>query len=444
MTANKAMVEELLAQARSTVGVAVAAGADDAVASVSWGRALEFQYRADKLEKVQEDTSRSLGIALYVDGRFSTHGTNDLDPTRLAAFVSEAVAITRELEPDPYRSITPSELYADRPEVDLDLVDRSLLDLSREERIAWCRQMDEEAHGHEDVVSATSGVTDSAGISARVSSNGFEGAHQRTSVWYGTEVTIREDEVKRPEAWWWVGGSHQEGLPTPPEVGREALRRVLSRRGAEKVPSIRTSMVVDPEAGSGLLGRMMGALTAGAIQQQRSFLSDRKGERIASSLLSITDEPLRKRGPGSRHYDGEGISAKTLPILSEGVLESYFVDTYYGRKLGWEPTTGSASNLVLALGEKDLSGILDSVGEGIYVTSWLGGNANPTTGDFSFGVRGHLIEGGKPGKPISEMNVTGNYLELLDRLVEVGNDPVPWAGFRTPTLVFDGIQFSGA
>ncbi|HCP48193.1 MAG TPA: modulator protein, partial [Deltaproteobacteria bacterium] len=59
------------------------------------------------------------------------------------------------------------------------------------------------------------------------------------------------------------------------------------------MPSIRTTMVVDPEAGSGLLGRMMGALTAGAIQQQRSFLADRKGTRIASSLLSITDEPLR-------------------------------------------------------------------------------------------------------------------------------------------------------
>ncbi|MBN92800.1 MAG: peptidase U62, partial [Deltaproteobacteria bacterium] len=147
--------------------------------------------------------------------------------------------------------------------------------------------------------------------------------------------------------------------------------------------------------------------------------------------------------PGSRHYDGEGISAKPLTILSEGVLQSYFVDTYYGRKLGWQPTTGSASNLVLDLGEQDLAGILKSVGQGIYVTSWLGGNANATTGDFSFGVRGHLIEDGEPGKPISEMNVTGNYMELLDRLVEVGNDPVPWSGFRTPTLVFDGIQFSG-
>ncbi|HCP48194.1 MAG TPA: TldD/PmbA family protein, partial [Deltaproteobacteria bacterium] len=225
MTANKSMAEELLDQARNTVALAVGAGADDAVASVSCGRALEFQYRADKLEKVQEDTSRSLGIALYVDGRFSTHGTNDLDPARLSSFVSEAVAITRELEPDPHRAITPPELYAQRPEVDLDLVDGTLLELSREERIAWCRQMDSEAHGHPDVISATSGVTDSSGVSARVSSNGFEGTHERTSVWYGTEVTIREDDLKRPEAWWWVGGSHQEGLPSPQDVGREALRR---------------------------------------------------------------------------------------------------------------------------------------------------------------------------------------------------------------------------
>jgi len=95
-------------------------------------------------------------------------------------------------------------------------------------------------------------------------------------------------------------------------------------------------------------------------------------------------------------------------------------------------------------GERDLAAILASVQEGIYVTTWLGGNADMTTGDFSYGLRGFLVKGGEIAAPVSEMNVTGNYGEILMRLSEVGNDPVPWSSFRTPTLVFDDVQFSGS
>jgi PmbA protein len=146
---------------------------------------------------------------------------------------------------------------------------------------------------------------------------------------------------------------------------------------------------------------------------------------------------------GSRLYDGEGISTTPRTIVENGVLQSYFVDTYYGRKMGWEPTSGSASNILFALGDTDRDGLLRGAQSGIYVESWLGGNANATTGDFSFGVRGRVIEGGELGAPVSEMNVTGNYLEILGRLSAVGNDPVPWSAFRAPTLVFDDVQFSG-
>jgi len=119
------------------------------------------------------------------------------------------------------------------------------------------------------------------------------------------------------------------------------------------------------------------------------------------------------------------------------------VDTYYGGKLDWKPTTGSPSNLVFRHGPKDLEGILADLNDAILVTSWLGGNANLTSGDFSFGVRGHRIRDGKRAEPVSEMNVTGNYLDLLQRLAIVGNDPVPFYACRTPTLVFEGVQFSG-
>jgi PmbA protein len=87
--------------------------------------------------------------------------------------------------------------------------------------------------------------------------------------------------------------------------------------------------------------------------------------------------------------------------------------------------------------------LIAAADKGIYVTGFLGGNADGTTGDFSFGVRGHLIEGGKLGASVGEMNITGNLLTMFARLAEVGNDPWPYSSTLCPTLVFEDIQFSG-
>ena len=113
-------------------------------------------------------------------------------------------------------------------------------------------------------------------------------------------------------------------------------------------------------------------------------------------------------------------------------------------KLEMAPTTGGQSNWIFGLGDKGLTELVADAGEGILVTSWLGGNADHTTGDFSLGLRGHLVSGGQIGAPVGEMNVTGNLLELFGRLAAVGNDPWPYSTVRCPTLVFEGVQFSGA
>ena len=77
------------------------------------------------------------------------------------------------------------------------------------------------------------------------------------------------------------------------------------------------------------------------------------------------------------------------------------------------------------------------------MTGFIGGNSNATTGDFSLGVQGFRIRGGQLAEPVAEMNIAGNHLELWKRLSAVGNDPYPYSPLRTPTLMFDGVQFAG-
>ena len=437
------MPANLKDQAVHAVELARKAGAEDAWANAGQSRDVEFGYRDGALEKVKDTTSRTLGVKIYANGRYSSHQTTDLNPDRLGGFINEAVAITRALEPDDYRKITPEELFADRPTDDLDLVDDTVAVLDRDQRLAWCEALDTVATGHERVISATALVYDGTKQSASASSNGFVGSQQSTYCWFGSSVTLRDAGDKRAEDGFYAGGAHVEDLPDAAAVGQVALDRALSRLDSEKGPTVKTAMIVDSRAAASLIGRLMRPANAGSVQQGRSFWAPLIGEQAFSDKLTIVDDPLIKRGLASRHYDSEGISAKALPIVENGVVKNIYVDTYYGRKGDMAPTTGSASNRRIALGEQSLEQLLAAVGNGVYVTSWLGGNADSTTGDFSLGLRGHMVKNGQIGRPVGEMNVTGNLNDLFGKLEMVGNDPYPYSSTLAPSLVFVDVDFSG-
>ena len=438
------MSADLRERAAQAVEHSQQVGAEDAWSTASQSRDVQFEYRDGSLEKVKDTTSQNLDIRIYAGGRYSSHSTTDLNPDRLQNFITEAVAITGALEPDEYRRITPESLFTDRPTDDLDLVDASVQALERDQRIAWCRALDEVAHQHERVISATSGVYDGTQITASASSNGFLDEQQSTYCWFGAEVTLRDRGDKRAEDSFYAGGAHVLDLPDPEMVGKTALERTLSRLDSEKGPTVKTSMVVDSRAAASLIGRLLGSANARSVQQGRSFWAPLMGEEAFSKKLTIIDDPLIKRGLASRHYDNEGISSRTLPIVENGVVRNFYVDTYYGRKGDMVPTTGSPSNRVVKLGSRSLEQLLGEVGTGVYVTSWLGGNADSTTGDFSLGLRGHMIEDGKIGRPVGEMNVTGNLRDLFTRLELVGNDPYPYSATLAPSLVLADVDFSGA
>jgi PmbA protein len=130
-------------------------------------------------------------------------------------------------------------------------------------------------------------------------------------------------------------------------------------------------------------------------------------------------------------------------MIEEGILEDFYIDWYYGRKLGWEPTSGSTSNLVVPPGKRPVTEIMKDLGRGILVSGFIGGNSNATTGDASIGIIGRLFEKGRPVQAVAEMNIAENHLKLWERLVEVGNDPWPYSSWRTPSLVLDNVVVSG-
>jgi PmbA protein len=433
----------LLDRAAQAVELCRSAGADDCVAAASRSRSVEFVTRNGTLEKVQESTSRSLELRIYVDGRYSAHSTTDLRPEMLQSFIADAVTLTRALQPDPFRVIPDPKLYENRPTVDLQLLDEGLAGLTQARREELCKAMDAAARAHERVISASSTVQDGHSELAAVSSNGFSGTAAEGDVWMVSEVTLKDEGDRRPEAWDYMGARRLSDLADPTALGGSALQRAIARLGAGKGPTGKKTLVVDPRAAGLLVGALLGPANARSLQQGQSFWKDRLGQAMASDKLTVIDDPLLVGGFASRLFDNEGISSRRLPILEAGIARNVYVDTYYGRKAGMEPTTGSPSNRVITLGGVGLDALMAQVGDGILVTSWLGGNSDPTTGDFSFGMEGYLVQGGVRGAAVGEMVATGNLMDLFKALVAVGNDPWRYSSTLVPTLVFEGVQVSG-
>jgi PmbA protein len=438
--------QDMLAIAKSAIATAKAKGAQEAASIVRTSRNVDVQWRDGKLEKISEATSRGLDLRLFVDGRYSVVSTSDLRPEGLASFIETAVALARTLAKDPARTLPDPALYKGAPTGDLQIADPRIEGVTAIDLRHMAEAMEGAARGvqgHENIVSVTTYASQSFDETFQVHSNGFEGSFRAASFSLSADVSIKDDDGRRPEDGEWSTVRFLADAPDPAVLGRKSAERALSRRGAKKGASAVAPVVVDNRAAGTLLRYLFQPLNAQGVQQKRSFFEGLAGKPFGSDKLDIADDPLLPRGLGTRPFDGEGIASKRLVLFEKGVLRNLYVDTYYGKKTGMAPTTGSISNLGWKLGTKDRAGLIADVKDGILVTGFLGGNSNGTTGDFSLGVQGFAIRGGKLAEPIGEMNISGNHREVWKRLVAVGNDPFLSSSMRAPTLVLDGIQIAG-
>lgn len=438
--------QDMLAIAQSCIGLAKSAGANNASARAYRVRDVSLDYRDGKVEKISESTTRGVNIQLYVDGRYSSASTSDLRPDALKTFIGDAVTLAKNIAADPFRALPDPELYKGQSSVDLQLEDPKYSSVSADEGRRVAKVMHDAARavkGNEAILSVTSSFSSNLVENWMVTSNGFAGSSRGTSFSISAGVSAKDADGRRPEEYDYAGSRFWASLPDAAAIGAKASQRTLNRLGSKKGESAAMTVMVDNRAGGRLVAMLSAALTGASLQQKRSFLEGKLGQQIVSPLVSITDDPLIAKAFGSRKFDGEGIAAKPRVIVENGVLKSYYIDTYYGRKLKADPTTGSPSNLTWKLGDKNQQQLLKDVKNGLLITSFIGGNSNSGTGDFSVGVVGFLVRDGAIAEPVAEMNLSGNHLEFWKKLAAIGNDPFPYSSQRTPTLVFDNVSVAG-
>lgn len=445
------MPAPLLETAYLIKGLASGCGAEASRVLLSREASVSLNQANQALESVEESDNYELNLQLYVEGKYSRHTTSDLRPEALKTFVQNAVTLTRFLSPDPNYGLPESSVYTRYQAQDLKLNDGGAGVLSKEVQKSTVEKLEASVLHHTDALQkagarmdhSEAGYFESQVESILLNSNGFESTRRLSLYGYSVDLTVSTANGKKVREGDSVQARLASDLPSIEAIAENGVNRTLRSLGATPLRTQKLPMIVENRVVGRLLNSLVNAMTAGAVQQRSSFLEGMRDKQLFSPTFTVIDQPFLPSGMASRLCDGEGIPAVTRTMIDQGVLREFWTDTYYGRKLGWQPTNGSPSNLLLPVGSRTLPELMQSVGKGILVTGFLGGNSNPTTGDFSFGIRGVYFENGQRVQAVQEMNIAGNHLELWRRLTETGSDVYRYSSTRSPSLVFSEMVFSG-
>ena len=422
---------------------ALSKGCSDARVSVYSRTGDSFEYRDTQLDRLEQSTESGMSIQLFVDGRYASYSTNRLDKKELERYIVNSVEATRFLARDEFRKLPQPARYYKGDGKGLDIYDNNVEKVSVDDKLELIKNTAAEVYGSDSrLVSVVAGYEDGKSSTYMVTSNGFEGEADATYFGLSASTSMKGEGDARPSDYWYDISVFWDRLQKQ-DIGRTAYDRTVRKLGQEKIKSGVYRMLIDNTRSYNLLSPVLTALTGGNIQQKNSFLIDKIGELVASEKFTLIDDPHVPQARGARWFDGEGAATVKRTVIDRGVLRTYYIDTYYGGKLDVEPTVQSPSILTCEHGKKDFAGLLAAMDRGIWVTGFNGGNSNSTTGDFSFGVEGFLVENGKAIKPVHEMNITGNLITLWKNLSEVGNDPLLITSQRIPSILFDKVSFSG-
>ncbi|HXA94787.1 MAG TPA: TldD/PmbA family protein [Candidatus Dormibacteraeota bacterium] len=429
-------------------------GATAADAFVVEDQSFSAQVRLGQVDTVKHAREQHMALRVFVGQSVAAASSSDLSRESVTRLVDEAVSLARVTSPDD-KSGLPDASELARQVPDLDLRDRSGHDLSPEDKIELARRCEAAALAADPRITNSEGgdFGDRRARYAYATSHGFSGEYETSSFSLSVAPVAAENGQMQRDYWYHVTRKRAQ-LEAPEDIGRTAARRTVRRLGARQVKTTEVPVIFDPDMAATLVRHISGAASGPALYRRASFLVGKLGERIAAPSITIVDDGTIPGALGSRPFDGEGLPVRRTIIVEQGVLRSYLLDTYTGRKLGLPSTHHAArdgsgvgvstTNLYLAAGSTDPAEMIRSVKNGLYVTELIGFGVNGVTGDYSRGAVGLWIENGELAYPVEEITVAGNLLDMLNAVEAVGNDLVFRDRTAAPTLLIGRMTVAGS
>ncbi|HKR80966.1 MAG TPA: metallopeptidase TldD-related protein [Nitrospira sp.] len=440
--------------AQDVLVMAKESGATEADVVVADGENLSVQIRLGSVDRLSKAREKRLGLRIFVGKRSASSSTSDFSAQSLRRLVAETCTLAKAVVEDPVSGLPAvDQMATEQP--DLDLYDDTRLDTDRQIELA--KRAEAAALATDERITNSEGADfdSSWGRVVLGNSHGFIGEYRSSS--YSLAVSpVAVDPVSgsmQRDAWYDVRRKFNK-LDAPEAIGIEAAKRTVRRLGARKVGTKRVPVVFDQESAGSLLGNLCSAASGYALYKGASFLGGQLGKQLAPDWFTVYDDGRLVGGLGSRPFDGEGLPTRKNTIVDKGVLSSFLLDTYSGKKLG-HPSTGNASrsvgespsvgptNFYLTPGTRSAEEIIRGVKDGLYVTELIGFGINMVTGDYSRGAGGFWIENGELAYPVEEITIAGNLKQMFKDVELIGSDLVFRGRIASPTVKIAEMMVAG-
>ncbi|MCP4981250.1 MAG: metalloprotease PmbA [Gammaproteobacteria bacterium] len=426
-----------------TLKMAQANGATQAEAGLSVSQGLSVATRMGSVETIEHQQDNGLGISVYIGQHKGSASTSNLDAAAIRKTVEAACNIARYTSEDPCTGLADVELMASEfHDLDLyhpwDLEPQSVIDLALE-----CENSALE-YDPRIVNSEGASVDLSAGLSVYGNSHGFLQAEHKTRHSISCSV-VAESNGSMQRDYWYDISRHPDRLASACSVGEKAAERTVRRLDASKLKTRQAPVLFVPELARSIISSFTSAIGGSAQYRKASFLLDQLGQRVFPEFLQLHEDPFIPQALGSANFDAEAVATSAIRLVSDGVIQSYLLDSYSARKLGLT-STGHASgvhNLTLDSTGKTFEQCLATMHRGFLVTELMGHGVNTVTGDYSRGAAGFWVDNGKLDHAVEEVTIASNLRDMFQGIVEIGNDVDLRGSIRCGSILIENMTIAG-
>lgn len=409
-------------------------GFDAAQAQLTDTRRDELQADFNQASMLRTTNNLSLSLSGLVQGRRASATINKCAPQDIDEAIEELWASANAAVADDANAIAEQQSPATF-ETGPQRGDRELMYQRLDEFLGHS------ASAHPTVILGMASVTHELANKRYVNSNGVDFSSARGSYEAGAMFTARDGEDV--SSFSYSGASlHALDVPLSQIASFERLMSETAQHvRTQKVPDKFTGdMIITPDCLRSFLGFLLGNISGAPMITATSVYHGRRGEQVASELLSLSSKPTEM--PGGYSVTADGYRAVDLEIVEAGRLNEYLLDLYASRKTGLAAPANSGGCYVVAPGETAFSDMLQSVAEGILISRFSGGQPS-AKGDFSGVAKSSFyIRDGEVRQPVSETMVSGNLAQLLLQIVAVSRETVDFGAGKFPWVKVSGIVIS--
>jgi len=442
-----ALLRQQEQQLRDAVSLAIEiaqkAGATAEVGVTKSG-GLSVSTRLQEIENVEFNNDGALGISVYVGQQKGNASTSDLTPEAIKNTVEAALAIAKYTSPDDCTGLADKELMAfDAP--DLDLYHAAEIDVDKAVQLAL--DTEKAALEHDERIVNSEGASFNAHTGVRVYGNSHGMLQSYLSSRYSLSCSViaeHQDQLERDYEYTIARDINQ--LAQPNWVGENAAQKAIARLQPQKLATQEAPVIFLNDVATGLISHLAAAISGGSLYRKASFLLDHLGKQVLPDWFEIAERPHLISQLASTPFDSEGVRTQDMEIIRNGILQTYLLTSYSGRKLGMQSTghAGGIHNwLVKPNSSGKLTALLRQMNRGLLVTEVMGQGVNLVTGDYSRGAAGFWVENGEIQYPVAEITIAGQLPDMLRNIVAVADDIEHRSNIQTGSILLEKMKISG-